>query len=292
MNQRSALSELGRLVAIAAMAGFAFTLPASAQTRLPPPVQYAPADARQDRIEELESQLRDATAENERVQYQLLQANREITRLRGMVGEMAAVNDSAVQALETPEGAAPQPDAAGGAPLTAPRADAGASAQPVGATNSAQTRATGTLGSLSESQLPAPSMPIRDAADDYSGARGLLNNGQLAEAEIAFQQFLTRHEEDAEPAMLADARYWLAFTYLARNNYADAAANFVNYLQANGNGPQAPEAQVRLGMALAGMGQQRQACGAFSQLTRRYPNAPARVRNLATREAQAAQCAA
>jgi hypothetical protein len=43
-------------------------------------------------------------------------------------------------------------------------------------------------------------------------------------------------------------------------------------------------------MALAGMGQQRQACGAFSNLARRYPNAPRNVRDLASRESRAANC--
>ena len=300
MKQRLALSEFSRFAVIAA-AGFVLAAPAMAQTQLPPPGQYAPADARQDRIEELQRQVTASTAENERLQYQLQQANREITRLRGMVGEMAAVNDSAVQALQTPDGTASgngvAPPPSNAAPLTQPPRVTGQAGAPIGGTqtaglNAAQTRATGTLGSISEGALPAPSMPIVDAADDYSRARDQLNNGQLAEAEIAFQQFLTRHEADAEPAMLAEARYWLAFTYLARNNYQDAAASFVNYLQNNGAAPQAPEAQVRLGMALAGMGQTRQACGAFSQLTRRYPNAPARVRTLATREAAAAQCGA
>ena len=84
----------------------------------------------------------------------------------------------------------------------------------------------------------------------------------------------------------------VAFTQLARNNYTDAAGNFVSYLQANPNAPRAPEAQVRLGMALIGMGQQRQGCGAFANLPRRYPNAARNVRDLATREARAAQCAA
>jgi chemotaxis response regulator CheB len=55
---------------------------------------------------------------------------------------------------------------------------------------------------------------------------------------------------------------------------------------------------VRLGMALAGMARDgandaaelRQACGAFSSLTTRYPNAARNVRELAAREARAANC--
>lgn len=284
MTDRLASSGRGRLAAFLA-AGFAYSgfvcaPPAAAQTQLPPPARYAPADERQDTIEELQGQLREATAQNEQLQYQLMQANREITRLRGMVGELATVNQSVSTGA---------PDA-GAAP--APAADDGKSASESAAPsslNAAQQRATGTLGSVNETALPPPPMPVREAGDDYSRARELLNNGQLAEAEIAFQDFLEQHGDNTNAA---DARYWLAFTLLARNNYSDAAANFVNYLQHNGRAARAPEAQVRLGMALAGMGQTRQACGAFSQLTTRYPNAPRNVRDLAVREARAAQCAA
>jgi tol-pal system protein YbgF len=257
--QTASLFTRARLAAALAAAGLLLAIPASAQTQLPPPA-YGQADARQDRIEELEGQLRESTAENERLQFELLQAQREIQRLRGMVGELAGVNQSLATPPAEPE--APTPPSGG---------------------NSASPRTQGTLGTLPASQLPG------DAGAAYSRARELLVNGQYAEAEVAFSQFLQAFP-DAETA--ADARFWFAFTLLARNNYADAAANFVQYLQNNPNGPRAPEAQVRLGMALAGMGQQRQACGAFSNLSRRYPNAPRNVRDLAAREARAANCSA
>jgi tol-pal system protein YbgF len=281
-------NSLGRALAAAliAAAGLALALPASAQTRLPPPGSYAPADARQDRIEELEEQLRQSTAENEELQRQLMLANREVTRLRGMVGDLAGVNQDAVNSLGDPNAPAQQP---GGPSGLAPEPKPDDEQLSGGGYTGAQARASGTLGTLSESQLPAPSMPVRDAGDDYDAARNLLNNGQLAEAEVAFGNFLERYPEDANAA---DARYWLAFTLLARHSYQDAAANFVNYLQNHGTTARAPEAQVRLGMALIGMGQQRQGCGAFNQLSARYPNAARAVRDLAAREARAAQCSA
>ena len=288
MSTRPAPSERALAAALIAAASLALALPASAQTQLPPPGSYAPADARQDRIEELESQLRQATAEQEEMQRQLMLANREITRLRGMVGELAGVNQDAVNSIGDPNAPAQQVDTGGpSGPAPSPRADN--STAPVGSYSGAQARASGTLGTLSENQLPAPSMPVRDAGDDYDAARNLLNNGQLAEAEVAFGEFLQRYPEDANSA---DARYWLAFTLLARHSYQEAAQNFVSYLQNHGTSARAPEAQVRLGMALIGMGQQRQGCGAFNQLTTRYPNAGRPVRDLAAREARAAQCSA
>jgi tol-pal system protein YbgF len=262
-----------------AAAGALVLLPmvAAAQTALPPPGSYGQADARQDRIEELEGQLREATAANERVQFELIQANREIARLRGMMGELAAAN----QSLATPDPAL--------APTAPPATPAGGNPEP----QTAQQRATGTLGTLPASAVPATpppaAPPATEAGPAYSAARQLLVDGRYAEAEAAFTAFLAAHGS-AETA--PDARYWLAFTLLARNNYADAAANFVTYLQTYRNGPRAPDAQVRLGMALAGMGDQRQACSAFNALPTRYPRAPQNVRDLAVREARANNCAA
>ncbi|MEZ6022612.1 MAG: tetratricopeptide repeat protein [Hyphomonadaceae bacterium] len=256
---------------IAAAGLFAFTTTASAQTTLPPPA-FGGADARQDRIEDLERQLREQTAQNEQLQYELNQAQREITRLRAMVGELAGVNQDLSSGPPADPNAPPASGAAPAGPDTS-------------GLNGAQQRATGTLGTMpANTPIPQP-----DPGTAYGQARALLIDGRYAEAEVAFGQFL---EQFPQAPQSADARFWFAFTLLARNNYQDAAANFVNYLQANPNGQRAPEAQVRLGMALVGMGQIRQGCGAFNQLTRRYPNAPRNIRDLAVREARAANCSA
>jgi tol-pal system protein YbgF len=243
-----------------------------AQTPLPPPA-YGQAEVLQDRLESLETQLREATAENERLQFELVQAQREVTRLRGVVGELTSVN----QALSQP---APAPAGRAAVPAQAPRR-AEAAAPPPGQ--------TGSLGTVPASAVAGPTLPAAEAGPAYGQARELLVAGKNAEAEVAFGQFL-QNFPTAETA--PDARYWFAFTLLARNNYQDAATNFVQYLQGNPRGPRAPEAQVRLGMALAGLGQTRQACGAWASLLTRYPNAPRNVRDLAVREASALNCQA
>jgi tol-pal system protein YbgF len=285
-DQSAPFTKWARLAAIIAAAGFFFATDASAQRRQqapPPPPAAAVADQQQDRIEELEAQLRDATAQNEDLQHQLMDAQREITRLHGMVGELAGVNQS-LQAGQTPP-ADPNAPAPSGAPL------AGADQRSDNSTlNDAQARTTGSLGTLSQNELPAPSAaPPPDPVQAYSDARGLLVGGKYADAEIAFQQYLQQFPDSQNAP---DARFWLAYTLLARNNYQDAASNFVDYLQHNRSAARAPEAQVRLGMALVGMGQTQQACAAFADVTRRYPNATRAVRDLATREANAARCAA
>ncbi|QGZ96382.1 tol-pal system protein YbgF [Terricaulis silvestris] len=282
MTDHSApFSRTARLAAIIAAAGLLFALPAAAQTRLPPPAVSSTADARQDRIEELETQLREAEARNEQLQRQLNEANRNVNRLQGLVDEAVGVNRSLQEGLTAP---AP---ADGATPAPTQRSGGSAEAAPSELTG-AQRAATGTLGSMSASTTDTAT-PVMDPADAYSRARELLVDGNYAEAEVAFEDFLQRYPQ---APTAADARFWFAFTQLARNNYQDAAANFVQYLRDTPQGPRAPEAQVRLGMALAGMEQRAQACQAFSSLVRRYPNAARNIRDLAAREARAAQCAA
>ncbi|MGE3142042.1 MAG: tol-pal system protein YbgF [Hyphomonadaceae bacterium] len=233
---------------------------AAAQT---PSGAQAVADAQQDRIEELQRELQQATAQNEQLQHELSAAQREITRLQGIVGDLAAVRDAT----------APPADAAA--------ADAAAPAEPAPAAASPPQQ--GTLGTL-----PA-TPPAGDASEAYSQARALLAANRLAEAETAFASFLSAYPR---APTAADGRYWYAFTLLAQSNYQGAAQNFLQYLQATPQGPRAPEALVRLGMALGGLGRTTQACAAFRDLPRRYPNAARPVRDLATRESRAQSCPA
>lgn len=287
MTHRSAsLKATTRLAACLAAAGFLFAAPVLAQTQLPPPAQFSGADARQDRIEELQRQLTEATAENERLQHELNQRDREIQRLRSMVGELAGVN----QQLSTPPADGAATPGANAPPNSQQRSDAGPA--PSGL-NSAQQANTGTLGTIPADSVPSAPAPTADEL--YARAQGYLSAGRYPDAEVAFADFLERYPNVVQTP---NARFWYAFTLLARNNYGDAAASFAEYLQRTPQGPRAPEAQVRLGMALAGLARDgnndaaelRQACGAFSSLTTRYPNAPRNVRDLATREARAARC--
>lgn len=278
MIQRSAsFNAIPRLAACLAAAGLLFVLPASAQTQLPPPA-FGQADVRQDRIEELEGQLRDSEAEKEELQRRLNEANRELTRLRAMVGELAGVN----QSLASP----PADGAQGPAAITPPSAPDRRS--DAGGLNDAQRAQVGTLGTM-PADAPPPQAPPADPAAVYAQAGRLLNAGRYAEAEIAYAQFIEQFPNATETGI---ARFWLAYTQAARNNHRDAAANFVAYLQRTPNGSRAAEAQVRLGMALLGMGERQQGCSAITSMARRYPNAPANARELAAREARAGNCSA
>ncbi|MGE0830200.1 MAG: hypothetical protein AB7O04_12725, partial [Hyphomonadaceae bacterium] len=78
----------------AAAALIAAAIPASAAAQELRTSSALSAGERQDRIEEMERQLQAATEENDRLQHQLSQAQAEIRRLQGMVGDLSAVRDA------------------------------------------------------------------------------------------------------------------------------------------------------------------------------------------------------
>jgi tol-pal system protein YbgF len=274
IDQSAPPHQFGRFVAIIAAAGLLLSVPAAAQSvrrdvDSASQVQ-AQADAQQDRIEDLQSQLAAATAENESLQHQLMDAQREIARLQAMVGNLAAVNNDL---------SAGNPPAPGGAPQQQQQPQGGSGGG--SASLSGGPPQQGQLGTLSASEVPG------DAGDAYSQALDLLKNGNYPEAEVAFGDLLQRFPN---ADVTNDARFWYAFTLLARHNDQDAAQNFVQYLRDAPNSPKAPEAQVRLGMALAEMGRTQQACTFYTNLPQRYPHAPPNIRSLAAGEAARNHC--
>jgi tol-pal system protein YbgF len=110
-----------------------------------------------------------------------------------------------------------------------------------------------------------------------------------AQTEVSFTDFLRTYPTSREAP---EARYWLGYTLLARNNYTDAASTFVEYLRRTPNGPNAASAQVNLGVALAGLNHKEQACAAFANVPQRYPHSAQSVRQRAAREARALNCSA
>ncbi|MFT3727992.1 MAG: tetratricopeptide repeat protein [Terricaulis sp.] len=278
-DQSAPPNSFGRLAMAFVAAGLLLSMPAAAQSVRRdvdgPSQAQQQADAQQDRIEELQTQLTQSTADNENLQRQLLDAKREIARLQAMVGNLAQVN----QDISSGQ---PQP-ADGAAPSGAPSSPA-QPLQPGGGGGSASLDGgplpQGQLGTLPASQTPDP-------GDIYSQAQDALRNGQYAEAEAQFADLLERFPT---ASVATDARFWYAFTLLARHNDQDAARNFIQYLHDAPNAARAPEAQVRLGMAFAEMGQTQQACTFYLNLPQRYPRAPANIRSLAVNEAARNHC--
>jgi tol-pal system protein YbgF len=143
-------------------------------------------------------------------------------------------------------------------------------------------------------ELPAPTpgaqarLQPQGADAGYQDALDLLQAGKWADAEQAFASFVQEHPDDPRAP---NASYWLGETYFFRKDYPTAAAVFArNYRTYGETGPRAPDNLLKLGMALAAMGDRDRACQTFAELAKRHANAPAPVRQALSRERSAAGC--
>jgi tol-pal system protein YbgF len=105
---------------------------------------------------------------------------------------------------------------------------------------------------------------------------------------MGFRGFIQSHPRDR---MVADATYWLGETYLQRNRPREAAEQFLKVTTDHSRAPKAPDAMLKLGMALGAIGARDQACATFAELERKFPQAAPAVRQGVDREQKRARCA-
>lgn len=236
----------------AAAAGIALCLAGTAAAQeLRPDPGYSAA-ARQDRVEELERLVADANDRADRAEYRLRMAEDEIRRLQRMVSDLTIVRDAVDE-------------------MDAERArDQEGAVEPEG--------------DLAEEELEGGDTP----ETVYANAQSLMRAGRLSEAEAEYARFLSLYDRDPNAP---SAHYWRAFTQLARGDSREAALGFTHYLRTYPSGRYAPDALVRLGVALRGAGLPEDACRAFADFNRRYPRAERSLRDIAVRETRALNCA-
>ena len=121
----------------------------------------------------------------------------------------------------------------------------------------------------------------------YQFAMDLLKQGDYETAEIAFQEFLNVGEN---LSLLSNSNFWLAETLYVRENYKDAAKNYLNLYQVYPESMRAPDALLKLGISLIKMDQREQGCLTFLQLQDTYPNATASLINRSNLELQKNEC--
>ena len=121
----------------------------------------------------------------------------------------------------------------------------------------------------------------------YEQAYGFLLQRDYGAAEAAFEEFLRRHGNDP---LAGNAQYWLGESLYVRGQYRAAAGAFLKGYQTYARSPKAPESLLKLAMSLQRLGQKDAACSSYSELTTKFPTAPAHVKNTAQSERQKAGC--
>ena len=124
--------------------------------------------------------------------------------------------------------------------------------------------------SLGEQKIPLSILPESDEESQYEYAVNLLKQGDYETAEKAFTEFISIGDDKN---YLSNSHFWLAETYYVRENYKDAAKNYLSLYQTFPNANKAPDALLKLGISLVNMQQKEQGCMTFIQLQESYPEA-------------------
>lgn len=156
-----------------------------------------------------------------------------------------------------------------------------------------------TLGTLPQSALNGaaePNQPAQQQAalpanasprDVYDQAFQTLVRQDFPLAEQQFKGFLDKHKDHE---LAGNAQYWLAETYYVRGQFEQAAVAFAEGFQKYPKNAKAPDNLLKMGLSLSNLNRKNDACVAFSELTKQYPNAAQNVKRRAELERQKLKC--
>jgi tol-pal system protein YbgF len=143
--------------------------------------------------------------------------------------------------------------------------------------------------SLSANASPSvAATSVGDPRSEYQNAYAYFTQKQYDQAEMGFRRFLQSNPRDK---LVPEASYWLGETYLQRGRHREAAEQFLNVSTDYPNATRAPDALLKLGVSLNGLGARDRACAVYAELDRKYPQASPSVRQGSEREQKRAKCA-
>lgn len=246
-------------------------------------------------LDALEERQRRLTGHMEKLEFQVRQLNERMDRLVGDV-------DFRLRQIEDARGAVPfaQNESTPLAPIISRspgeltiRSDGIGGSQVFGTLTESQLRAAGIKSPISVATAPDEvaatpfALPAGSAQDQYSYARQFLLKRDFANAEQALAAFIAANPEDA---LAGNAQYWLGETFYVRGDYQTAARNFAEGFQRYPDSGKAPDNLLKLGMSLAKLKQQDDACITLKKLRVEYPEAPNSIIQRADREIGRLQC--
>lgn len=237
------------------------------------------------RLQQMEEQMR---AINGRIEEQGFQVRQVREDTQKILSDMQL----RLQELEARTGGATTGAAAAGASLPPPRTNAPMLPPP---TSGATASTSGTLGSMSESEMRTAGVPNAPAAapivmgeqESYDAAYRQLSARDFGNAEAGFKDFLQRFPQSPRAG---NAAYWLGETYYVRQDMEQAAVAFAQAYQQYPQSDKAPDSLLKMGMSLGALGRTQEACVTYGELLKRFPQAPQTIRGRAERESQTLRC--
>jgi tol-pal system protein YbgF len=117
----------------------------------------------------------------------------------------------------------------------------------------------------------APIQAAGTPTEVYDRAYQFVLDGDYEKAEQSFRSFLVTFPTDKRAP---DAQYWIGDSLFQRGMYREAGQEFNSGYRAYPKSGKAPDSLLRLGMSLTALGQREAACAVYSELVKRYPDAP------------------
>ncbi len=143
--------------------------------------------------------------------------------------------------------------------------------------------------------VPAPSGPQVASApaaggspeQQYEAAFQLLRANDYAKAEAAMRGFVQRNPKHP---LASNAQFWLGETYWVRNDFQNAAAAYAEGYKNYPKGNKAPDTLLKLGMSLAALKKDPDACAVYDRLGKEFPQASDIVRRRLVEERKKSHC--
>lgn len=183
-----------------------------------------------------------------RITGQLEQMGYDIQQLKDKVEKSTADNEMRFQQVEGGKGGSYNAGAGG---MTG--SEDGSAALP---------RGSKVLGTMPASGKAATPQAL------YDDAFNDIRDQKYDSASAKFQSFMAQYPKDP---LAANAQYWLAETYFAKQDYHQAAKVFAQNYQQYPQGSKAPASLLKLGMSLGRLGKKDDACLSYTQLKKEFP---------------------
>ncbi len=240
------------------------------------------------RLTAQENAMRELNGRIEQMEFSIRRLEQAFQRLQSDVDARLAKIESTPSAHPASQPAAqtPAPTAQPAAPLQTP-----APAEPSGSLGALKMqggRVTGGINSPIAPPLPrVPPDYGLNPQEQYERAFNFLREADYANAEEAFKTFIDKNPKDK---LIENAKYWYGETLYVRGRYEESAMAFADAYQQNPKGVKAPDALLKLGLALAALNKVPDACVTLGELKSKYPNAAPAVKSRADDERAKLKC--
>jgi tol-pal system protein YbgF len=129
--------------------------------------------------------------------------------------------------------------------------------------------------------------PGNSPKDQYDLAYGYVLRKDYPQAAETFRGFLRQYPSDH---LAPEAQYWLGESMFQQQQYRDAAESFLAVSTKYETTARAPEALLRLGQSLAALGEKEAACASLGEVLRKYPRTSSSVKQAVDREQKRGRC--